>query len=71
MRFNAHLDASDHGPPQPFRDAAVVADSVTGTHVAMVKHLFVDSGCDRSSNSGELNNIPRMTLGIALKTLGF
>jgi hypothetical protein len=37
MRFNARLDTSHHGPPHPFKDAGVVADSLTGIHSAMVK----------------------------------
>jgi hypothetical protein len=41
MRFNARLDTSHHGPPRPFKDARVVADSLTGIHRAMVKCLFV------------------------------
>jgi hypothetical protein len=41
MRFNALLDTSHHGPPHPFKDAGIVADSLIGIHVAMVKCLFV------------------------------
>jgi hypothetical protein len=41
MEFNAPLDTCYHGPPHPFRDAGVVADSLTGIHNAMVKCLFV------------------------------
>jgi hypothetical protein len=37
MRFNASLDASHHGPPHPYKDAGVVADSLTGIHNAPVK----------------------------------
>jgi hypothetical protein len=44
IRFSAHLDTSHHGPPHPFKDAAVVADSLTGIHNAMVKCLFVVNG---------------------------
>jgi hypothetical protein len=40
-RFNAHLNTSHHGQPHPFKDAGVVADSLTGIHNAMVKYLFV------------------------------
>jgi hypothetical protein len=29
MRFNASLNTSYHGPPHPFKDAGVVADSLT------------------------------------------
>jgi hypothetical protein len=43
MRFNALLDMSHHGPPHPFKDAGVVADSLTGIHNAVVKCLFVVS----------------------------
>jgi hypothetical protein len=28
MGFNARLDASHHGPPHPFQDAGIVADSL-------------------------------------------
>jgi hypothetical protein len=41
MRFNAHLGTYHHGPPHPFKDTGVVADSLTGIHNAMVKYLFV------------------------------
>jgi hypothetical protein len=41
MRFNARLDTSLHGPPHPFKDAGVVADSLTGTYNAVLKWLFV------------------------------
>jgi hypothetical protein len=40
MRFGARLDIS-HGPPHPFKDAEVVADSLTGIHSALQKCLFV------------------------------
>jgi hypothetical protein len=30
MRFNAPLDTSHHGPPHPFKDNRVDADSLTG-----------------------------------------
>jgi hypothetical protein len=40
MRFNARLDTSHQGPPHPFKDAGVVADSLTDIHSAMVKWLF-------------------------------
>jgi hypothetical protein len=40
-RFDAHLDTSHRGPRRPFKDAGVVADSLTGIHSAMVKCLFV------------------------------
>lgn len=42
MRFNAHLNMTK-GPPHPFKDAVVVADSLTGIHTAMVKCLFTDN----------------------------
>jgi hypothetical protein len=32
-----------HGPPHPFEDAGVVADSLTDIHNAMVKCRFVDN----------------------------
>jgi hypothetical protein len=32
MRFNARLDTSHYGPSYPFKDAGVVADSLTGIH---------------------------------------
>jgi hypothetical protein len=41
MMFNARLDSSHHGPPHPFKDAGVVADSLTGIHNAILKCLFV------------------------------
>jgi hypothetical protein len=41
MRFNARIDTSHHGPPHPFKDAGVVADSLMDIHNAMVKCLFV------------------------------
>jgi hypothetical protein len=42
MRFNARRDmSSHHGPPQPFKHASVVADSLTAIHNAMAKCLFV------------------------------
>jgi hypothetical protein len=37
IKFNGPLDMSHHGPPHPSKDAGVVADSLTGTHSAMVK----------------------------------
>jgi hypothetical protein len=40
MGFNALLYTSHHGPPDPFKDAGGVADSLTGTHTAMVKCFF-------------------------------
>jgi hypothetical protein len=41
MKFNARLDTSHHGPPHPYKDAGVVADSLTGIHSAILKCLFV------------------------------
>jgi hypothetical protein len=41
MGFNARFNMSHHGPPHPFRDAWVVANSLTGIHSAMVKWPFV------------------------------
>jgi hypothetical protein len=43
MRFNVRLDTSHHGPPRPFKDVGVVADSLTGFHSVMVKCLLVVS----------------------------
>jgi hypothetical protein len=40
VRFKARLDMSHHGQPHPFRNAGVVADSLTGIHNAVVKCLF-------------------------------
>jgi hypothetical protein len=37
MRFSAQLDTSKHGRPHPFKDAGLVAYSLTGTHNATVK----------------------------------
>jgi hypothetical protein len=34
MRFSARLDTSYHELPHPFKDAGVVADSLTGIHSA-------------------------------------
>jgi hypothetical protein len=42
-RFNADLDTSHHGRHCPFRDAGIVAGSLTGIHNAMVKYLFIVS----------------------------
>jgi hypothetical protein len=47
MRLNARLDTSHHGPPHPFKDVGVVADSLIGIHNALVKCLFV---VNRSAN---------------------
>jgi hypothetical protein len=41
MTFKTCLHTSHHGPPHPFKDAGVVADSLTGIHNAMVTYLFV------------------------------
>jgi hypothetical protein len=43
MKFNTCLrvHTSHHGPPYPFKDARLDADSLTGIHNAMVKWLFV------------------------------
>jgi hypothetical protein len=35
------MDTSHHRPQHPFKNAGVVADSLTGIHSAMVKYLFV------------------------------
>jgi hypothetical protein len=46
MRFNARVGTSHHGPPHPFKDDQVDADSLTGIHNAMVKCLFfADRSC--------------------------
>jgi hypothetical protein len=34
MRFHARLDTSHHGPPHPFKDARIFADSLRGIHTA-------------------------------------
>jgi hypothetical protein len=41
MTFIARLDTPHHGPPNPFKDAGVVAGSLTGSHNAMAKCLFI------------------------------
>jgi hypothetical protein len=41
MRFNTRLDMSHHGPPLPYKDAGVDANSLTNIHNAMVKCLFI------------------------------
>jgi hypothetical protein len=41
IQFNACLDMSHHGQPHPFKDAEIVADSLTGNHTVKVKCLFV------------------------------
>jgi hypothetical protein len=41
MRFNARLDTSHHGPPHPFKDAGVVADSSSFTFIYV---------CERNRN---------------------
>lgn len=41
MRFNARLDTSHNGLPQPFKDAGAVMDSLTGIQNEIVKSLFV------------------------------
>jgi hypothetical protein len=41
MRFTAHLDTPPHGPPNPFKDAGVITDSLTGVYNIMVKCFFV------------------------------
>jgi hypothetical protein len=44
MRFSVRLDTSHHGPPHLFKDAVVVADSLTGIHNAMVKCPSLSTG---------------------------
>jgi hypothetical protein len=41
-RFSARLDTSHHGPPRLFKDAEVVADSLTGIHKC---HFVVNRSC--------------------------
>jgi hypothetical protein len=41
MRFSARLDTCYPGTPHLFKDAKVIADSLTGIHNAMLKCLFV------------------------------
>lgn len=36
MTFSSHLDTSHHGLPNPFKDARIVADSMTIIHKATV-----------------------------------
>jgi hypothetical protein len=35
MRFSAHLDKTHHEPPHLFKDAGVIADSLTGIQNAI------------------------------------
>jgi hypothetical protein len=52
MRFSAHLDMSHHGLPFLFKGTAVVSDSLTGIHNAMLKCLFVvNRSCIRTKKS--------------------
>jgi hypothetical protein len=39
-RFNAHLNMSHLGPPQPLKDATIVVENPTGIHNVMVKCIF-------------------------------
>jgi hypothetical protein len=41
MRFNARLHTFHHGPPHPFKDARVVADTLIGIHNVTGKCLFI------------------------------
>jgi hypothetical protein len=41
MKFSAGLDTYHHGSPYPFKDAGILADSLTGIHTASAKCLFV------------------------------
>jgi hypothetical protein len=41
MKFSARLYASRHAQPHPFKDAVVVASSLTSTNNAVVKCLFI------------------------------
>jgi hypothetical protein len=38
MRFNVRLDTSHHEPPHPFKDAGVVADSLTAIRCQQELH---------------------------------
>jgi hypothetical protein len=59
MRFNLRLDTSHHGPPHPFKDAGVVADSLTGIHNAMVECLLVvNRSCIHKGFRGSHSRIP-------------
>jgi hypothetical protein len=63
MRFNVRLDTSYHGPPHPFRDAGVVADSLTGTSllstgVACTRVLGVPTG--KNPEDSNLENMMGM-----------
>jgi hypothetical protein len=40
-KFNELFDTSRHGPPDRFKDAGVVSDSLKGVHNAMAKCLFI------------------------------
>jgi hypothetical protein len=55
MRFSAHLDIFLHGWLHLFKDAGVVAGSMTGIHNAMGKCLFVaNRSCIQKSVLGVL-----------------
>jgi hypothetical protein len=43
MVFSASLDTSHDGQPNPFKDAGVLADSLTGMYNAMVECLCVEA----------------------------
>jgi hypothetical protein len=46
MRYKARLDTSHYGPPHPFKDAGVVANSLTRIHNTTVKCIFfVNRSC--------------------------
>jgi hypothetical protein len=42
--ISARCDTSHHGPPNPCKDAGVVADSLTGIHNAMVSASSLSAG---------------------------
>jgi hypothetical protein len=52
MRFSVSLDTPHHGPQHRFRDAGVVADSLTGIHSAMVKSLHYQQELHTQGFSG-------------------
>jgi hypothetical protein len=52
MRFNAHPDTSHYRPQHPFKDAGIVADTLTGIQNAPVKCLLLSTGAAHTSVSG-------------------
>jgi hypothetical protein len=55
MRFNARLGTSHHGPQHPFKDAGVVADSLTGIHNAEELHTYGGFGVPTAKNPEDSN----------------